>query len=425
MTVSTHRLTKDISLSVIGTDKFKSGLLTLTLSLPLSAKSSVYNMLLAGILKRGNEKYRSLADINRRLDELYDSSLDIRSSRLGKNLSLVLSSDMLEGKFIPDGTDTLDGVLEVMEETLLHPLLEDGLFPIAVFEQEKRFLLDAINASSNNTRSYASLRLAELMMAQDKEYPTLEEMKDILATVNRKALTEYFFNTVLHSPVHFFYIGAEDTATLSEKLLSRFASWRALPFTPVMPYAEPICELRHGSEKMSVNQGKLALGFKTGSCIGKGDAHYAVILFNEIFGGSPASKLFMNVRERLSLCYYCSSSYNQYMGTLTVSSGIDPSNRAVAEAAILSELEDIRNGKISDTELHAAKASIANSFRQFLDNPYDLQSYYGNRAFFGFEEDMETVSRKIALLTATDVAAVAKRTVLDSIFYIEGVNDGE
>ena len=172
---------------------------------------------------------------------------------------------------------------------------------------------------------------------------------------------------------------------------------------------------------MSVSQGKLALGFRLNAVAdGQSNLHYAALMFNEIFGGSPASKLFLNVREKMSLCYYCSSSYDRYTGTMTVSSGIENKNKETVQKAILSELNDIKNKKISSTELDAAKKSLLNGYRQIEDNPYDLQSYYANRAFFGFCEDIELAKSKIISVTVDDISNIAAETVCDSVFSVEG-----
>ena len=427
MILSKVKLTDSIGLSYISTDRFKSGILSLTIPLPLSAKGSAYAMLLAGILKRGTEKYPDITSLNRRLDELYASSLDIRSARIGKNLALILTADMLDDCYISDECDVLDGLCELCEETLLRPRTENGIFPLSIFEQEKRFLLDSINASVNNTRAYASVRLAEMMLANDEEFPTIEELKEIINGIDSKDLTEYFFNTVLSSPIEAFYIGNTPIETVAGKLTARFSGWKStFGFTPVLPVAEPLCNYRRISEKMPVSQGKLAMGFKVGVCIGDRDnRHFTAILLNEIFGGSAMSKLFMNVREKLSLCYYCSSNYNQYMGTLTVSSGIDNKNLELVQSAILSELKDICDGKISDAEFHAAKKALENSYKQIYDSAYDLQSFYGNRSFFGFNEEIDIVKDSISKISKEDVCALAKNITLDSVFYVEASGDGE
>ena len=163
------------------------------------------------------------------------------------------------------------------------------------------------------------------------------------------------------------------------------------------------------------------MGFRTGVCAsGENDDCYVAMVLNELFGGSPASKLFMNVREKMNLCYYCSSSYNRYTGNLSVSSGIEVSRRAVAEKAILEQWEALRRGEISDTEFHAAKTSLRNAYRQIYDNPFELQSFYGNRALFGLTDDIETASEKMERVTKEEVVSLAKRVVCDTVFFVEG-----
>ena len=422
MTPNRLRIADNIELSTIRTEKFKSELLTLTVSLPLTKKNIAYNMLLTSVLKRGTESYPSIAELNRRLDELYSSSLDIKSARLGKNLTLTISADILDSRYIPDHTDVLGGILDIIAETVYKPNFTDGLFPVSIIEQEKKFLVESLNSIINNTRSYASTRLSELMFRNDPEFPTIEELKDIVSSITSEELTVFHRDIWSYAPLRLFYVGNTDTSILTKEILSRFPSWsvhNGIP--PVLPYAEPICEYSSVTEKLPVSQGKLAIGFKTGIRIAPNDdRQYAMIVLNEIFGGSAASKLFMNVREKLSLCYYCASNYDRYTGVITVSSGVENQNRQIAEKAIFSELEDIKNGNISDTELDAAKKSLLNGYRQIDDNPYDLQSYFSNREFFGLSEDIEFVKSKILKVSVSDISEIAANILCDSVFFVEG-----
>ena len=427
MILSKVSVSDGIDLSLLKTDKFKSGIFTFRVSVPYTARNAVLGQLLSCVLKRGTSSYPDLASLSRRLDELYASSADLRCAKLGKNLILTVTSDIIDQKYVPDSTDLLGGVLEIVYETLTCPHLENGYFPEKIFEQEKRFLTSDIDAAVNNTRAYAGIRLNELMFASDPEYLTIEHTKEILKEIDNKALTDFFNDHVKCAPISVFYVGSLDGEFIKSKLIEQFGDRGfSNAVSPCMPYAEPVLELRSKEEKMPVSQGKLALGFKTSAVISEdGDKHYALMLMNEIFGGSPASKLFMNVREKMGLCYYCSSHYNQYSGILTVSSGIDSSNRKKAQKAILKELENIRDGKISDVEIHAAKASLENSYRQLFDNPYDLQSSYGNKKFFGFTDSIEVSLSKVLGITKAQVAEVAKTVVLDSVFFVEGNKDGE
>ena len=422
MTPNRFTVADNIELTAITTDKFKSELLTLTVNLPLTKQNIAYNMLLTSVLKRGTKNYPSITALNRRLDELYSSSLDIKSSRLGKNLTLTVLADMLDRRYVPDGTDVLGGVLDVMAETITHPNMENGLFPHAIIEQEKKFLTESLDSIVNNTRGYASTRLSELMFKNDPEFPTIEELKDAVSSITDKTLSEFFFQIRSLSSLRAFYVGNTAPESIAKEIRSRFSPWLVASSTkPVLPYPEPVCDFVSITEKMPVSQGKLAMGFKLNECISESDGRqYAAIVLNEIFGGAASSKLFMNVREKLSLCYYCSSSYDRYTGTLTVSSGIENKNQKTVQKAILSELEDIKNGKISNTELDAAKKSLLNGYNQIADNPYDLQSYFASRAFFGFTEDIDRAKRKIGEVTVSDVSRVAQGIICDSVFFVEG-----
>ena len=427
MTPYKVKIAENIELSAIKTDKFKSELLTFSVTLPLTKKNIAYNMLLTSTLKRGTESYPSLKALNRRLDELYSSSLDIKSSRLGKNLVLTVLTDMLDQRYIPDGTDVLGGVLDIIAEALSYPNMSNGLFPSSIVEQEKKFLIESLDSIVNNTRSYASTRLSEQMFKNDPEFPTVEELKEIVLSITDKSLTDFFANIKGFSPLCVFYVGNSSYESLAKEIVARFAPWTVKENTEIVfPYPEPVCEYTSFTKKMPVSQGKLSIGFKTNVCISENDdRQYAAIVLNEIFGGSASSKLFFNVREKMSLCYYCSSSYDRYTGALTVSSGIENKNKDIALRAILSELDDIKKGKISETELDSAKKSLLNGYRQIEDNPYDMQSYFANRAFFGFTEDLERAKRKICEVAVEDISAIAAEIVCDSVFFVEGTANSE
>ena len=101
---------------------------------------------------------------------------------------------------------------------------------------------------------------------------------------------------------------------------------------------------------MEVTQGKLSMGFSCGS-----DDMPALLLGNTLFGGSSNSKLFLNVREKLSLCYYASSMYHRQKGIITVSSGIEFQNYQRAYDEILSQLAAVQNGELEEWELASAR----------------------------------------------------------------------
>jgi predicted Zn-dependent peptidase len=192
--------------------------------------------------------------------------------------------------------------------------------------------------------------------------------------------------------------------------------------TTVIPCAE---QVRRIDESLEVGQGHLLLGFRTEKSI-RDPENYANVVLNELLGASPTSKLFMNVREKLSLCYHCSSSYNARRGTVTVLCALSGVNRQCAEEEILHQVEEIRQGRFTDVELVAAKQSLLNTYRQAEDSPTALESIYFGRALMAICDTLEDSRRQIGAVSREDVIAAARRLSLDTVYFLDGIlGEGE
>ena len=190
MTLQTSVISDSIRLSAISTDRFKTGILTFTLTIPLSSKNFAYNTLLAGVMRRGTEHYPSLSALNKRLDELYATSIEIRSSQNAKNLSLIITAEFLDDRYIIDDCNVLSGVLDVISDLIFHPLLKNGAFLPDIVAQEKRIALDYLNSEINNTRLYALKRCHEKMHRFEDDYPTTERLKCHIENADEKSVYE-------------------------------------------------------------------------------------------------------------------------------------------------------------------------------------------------------------------------------------------
>ncbi len=420
MTLLKTDVSESISLSSIYTDKFKSGMLTFSLYLPLTPKNYLYNLVLAGVCRRGSDKFPSMAAINRQLDSLYAASVDIQTTIQGETLVFTVSAEMLEERFILDGTDVSGGVIDVIADILLHPVRHSDVFPYDIVMSERGFVKDSLEAEINNTRVYAATRLKEIMCRNTESFPTLKYLLEEIDSVTSDALTAHYSRLISSAPMCVFYIGAEDAHSIAKKLVCAFRDFsgtRSLSFPAPAPSKKT--EFSFVSEDMPVNQGKLAMGFRTGVCLGNGD-YPAAIMLNEIFGASPASKLFMNVREKMSLCYYCSSSYSLLSGGLYVSSGIESKNRELVTEAVLSQLDEIRKGNVSDAELCAARKSLEYSYVQIYDSPFSLAAFYSGREIAGVKETVEECKERILSVTCDRICEMANATVHDTSFFING-----
>ena len=413
-------LCEGVSLSSITTDKFKTGLISFSVTLESDKPLSPYALLLTELLQRATESYPRKALLQKKLDELYSASVSIRCTKAGKNRIFNFCAEVLDNSYTTDGTDVADEVCGVLYELMLRPLFnESGLFDKESVEQEKRRVAAYLRSAINNPSRYATIRLSEMLRRDDDTLMTLEEMIEAVEACDAVTLTEFYRKSLTERPIDVFYIGSLSHSDIGSRVASCLsahtsgAASAVLPRCSVYPEREP----QRKEEKMPISQARLCLGFRS-DVLPDSEDYYAMVIFNELFGGSPASKLFLNVREKLSLCYSCASYYNPTTGSIRVTAGISSKNRDVAESAILKEFENIKNGKISERELICAKNSVANSYREIYDCPVDIASFYLNRKSFGVECTIDECREKLSQISCADIVRVANRIKLDSVYFL-------
>ncbi|MCQ2420996.1 MAG: insulinase family protein, partial [Clostridia bacterium] len=170
---------------------------------------------------------------------------------------------------------------------------------------------------------------------------------------------------------------------------------------------------------MDVTQGKLSMGFRTGCTMR--DADYpAMLMMNTIFGGGISSKLFVHVREEMSLCYYAGSALDAHKGVMMVNSGIEFDQFETARDEILHQLDACREGDISDYEFDSAKGYLLSDLKAGMDSPGRLDEFYLSRSLMGLDESMEDLAARIRTVTKQQVMDAANRVKLDTVFFLEG-----
>ena len=415
-----------IAFNILPSDKFKTNYFDFNFILPLHAKTASLNALLPAVLRRGCASYPTMSDLNKKLDSLYAASLTSKNYKRGENQIFGFSSNFLKNSMLPDQQDLLSEVLGVIAEVLYHPISLSNAFRKDYVDSEKRNLLDALGAQMNNKGNYAVLRCYE-EMCRNEAY-SVNELGDThsIAEITPESLFLHYCDVLQNARIELFFMGVCDENKLVSDLKSIFRNKVRkpipLPGTEVIRFAGRVKEV---TEEMDVAQGKLSLGFRTGIAL-SGEQNYAVFtLFNEIFGGSPTSKLFENVREKLSLCYYCRSMPEAHKGTMVVTSGIEVENKQKAQDEIQKQLDLVKAGSISDEELSNAKKSIANTYRELEDDPAALCSWYLSRILAGDQSRPEDIIASVEKASVGDVAAVAQNIALDTVYFLKGTgNDG-
>ncbi len=415
-------ITDSVNLFSIQTDKFKTGIIAFTIAMPAGKLHSPYSLILAKMLERATKSYPSRIALSRRVDDLYVSSTDIRRIGFGKNILFSFSAEMLDEKYCKKSANVTRDICALLKEYILSPLFdEDGLFPEEAFEQEKRRSASALRAIINSPGAYASLRLSELLRRDDPDTLSFEETIEAVERCDRYTLTKFYKENISCRPIDVYYVGSLSHEKMADKLCEVLGEYRATKKEELIALLADNAPRQtvHKNETMPLSQGRLGIGFRSDIRMGDED-YYAALLFDELFGGSPSSKLFVNVREKRSLCYSCGSNYSSTTGNVTASAGISPKNRNITEQAILIEFENIKAGKITKNEFAASKNSLLNSIRETYDSPIDILEYYLYSNTANVNLSLDEHLARVSLLKKEDVVRVANRTVLDCIYFLCG-----
>ena len=409
-----------VRLHAMQTDKFKTGCFSVNFRRPHSKKDAALDALLPSVLLRGTERHPDIRSISMRLDELYGATFGTLVRLKGEVKLTGFYADFIEDDFLPEGETVFAPMLDFLEEVLYHPCLQDGCFPESSVEGEKQNLINAIEASLNDKRTYASLRLRSLM-CEGEAYgvPRLGCAEDV-RQITPELLYRHYCEVLAGSQIEIFYAGRrspEEAAAQFRRVFAGREPERAVPVsTTVHPAAAQVREI---SEEMDVTQGKLAIGLHTG-ILGTDADYPALLLLNAVYGSSMTSKLFVNVREKLSLCYYASSAIEKNKGIMLISSGIDFAQYETAKNAILGELEACRRGDISEEELESARLAVLSALRAALDAPARLDDYYiGNAVAGGCT--IEELLERVATLKKEDLVRAAQRITTDTVYFLKGV----
>jgi len=420
-----NKVISGIKTCLIPSRKFKTNSICISFIAPLSERDASLNALMCNVLRRGSAAYPSLTDLNIRLEELYGASLFTQVRKKGDYQLLTFGVDFLDNSLALSGENLFYDAAELLFGLILEPYLPGGCFDSDYVESEKTNLIDYIKAKINDKRAYAVSRCYELMCAGEPFGLDEHGKTDIVAAIDPYALYEHYRSFVSDAPMVVCCVGRYDERVLA-KMLSRFKSGTRGNLPVAKPEKKRPALVREFTDNMDVEQAKLSMGFRSSvTCSDGADAVAALSLFNAVFGGSPHSKLFENVRERLSLCYYCASRPERFKGTMMVYSGVEDKNIALAREEILRQLGEIRNGNVSDAEFDAAVKTQINAYKSALDSPASMEDFYVSQLIAGDTSTIEEMSERIAAVTKERVFEVARGMALDTVYVLRGAKGGD
>ena len=417
--MTTTTIYPGITLRCFPDSRFKQGALSLQFVRPMSREEAALNALLPAVLLRGSRNYPDIRAITGRLDDFYGASVGNIVRRIGDYQTTGLYCGFIDDRFALAGDAILAPMAAFVKELLLDPALENGVFRADFVEGEKKNLIATIEAERNDKRAYANNQMMRLLCREDSfGIPRLGEKEDV-AAVTPEALYAHYRKVLAESRVELFYVGAARPETVEGLARDIFQdierNYVNLPAQTGFHWVVPGDQ----TETLEVAQGKLAMGFVSPITL-RDRGFVAMQLLNLIFGAGMTSKLFMNVREKLSLCYDIGSGYHGAKGLLTVSAGIDCKDKDRVVTEILTQLEDCKAGRITEAELEAAKQAMYSSIRNIHDTPGAIEGFYGSSALSGMFLTPEEYRDAVENAAVSDVMEAARTVTLHTTYFLKG-----
>lgn len=397
--------------------RFKTTLLSFNFYLPLKKETTASFALLPFILTSCSDKYPDFSKLNYKLSKLYGAQLDASTEKYGDYQLLKMKISVINDRYSLDDESLVSRACELLLGLIFEPSVKNEAFLDADVEREKRKAIEHIKSEYSEKRIYAKTRLIEEMYKNEPyglaKCGTVEEVSAITGSALYGAWKQMLKSAYIRVHV----VGEALPAGLFEGITERFSDLKrenitdckkSMPTVAVAKYQEIVdCD--------SVNQGKLCLGFSS-EMYGNDDQTLPLMVMADIFGGGPYSRLFSNVREKQSLCYYCSASATRIKGLITVESGVEAQNAEKAKEEILKQLGIVKRGGFKNFEFESSIKSICDSFKTYCDSPSTLDSWYSVKVNNDVLYTPEETAEMVAKVTKEQVVAAAKGVKLHTVY---------
>lgn len=409
----TIQIKPGVRLHIAATDKFKTNYIGFTFHRPLSAKEVTVNSLLSAVMPRGCKSYPDTASLNKRFDELYGADMTSLVRKKAESQLLCFSFEFANERYISDDVHLFNDVSDLAKELIF----DHSPFDTEHVAQEKENLRTLIMSVFNDKRTYAQIRMIE-EMCKDEPYGILDigRIEDI-PKITAETLDSHYKNVILHSPLDIFFVGNAQKDEITALINSLTGSMTVTEPMPTVKVIKSAKQIKNVVQHEKITQAKLSMGFRTSVSASEGDT-YALTVYNAIFGGGPYSRLFNNVREKMSLCYYVSSRTDRFKGIMSVNAGIECDKFEVARDAILEQEQIVRTGAFSDDELESAKLGLVDALRGISDSQRRLEDFCLGQLMSGSNDGLSEYIDGIMSVTRERVIEAAKDVQLDTVYLL-------
>ena len=414
---------RGIKTHMIETNKFKTNLFAIFLSVPLNRESVTQNALIPAVLRRGTANLKTQEEISIALENMYGATLDCGVEKTGDNQTLKFYLETLNDTFLPEQENLSKKAIELLLDVVFNPLTENGNLKKEYVDSEKKTIKRLIEGKIDNKDMYAYNRCIEEMYKNKPyglyKYGYIEDLDKL----DEKNLYEDYKKLLNEAKIDIFVSGNFGNDDIIDVINENINIVNLKPRedkhiinTEEKEKKEKV-EVQTIQEPKDVTQGKLVIGLDIDFY--EPDSKYAMCLYNVILGESATSKMFQNVREKAGLAYSARSTYVRQKNNIFIRAGIEISNYEKAVNIIKEQLEDMKNGKFTEEDIENAKKYMVAGIKTVQDEQDSEITYYMGQELSGKLIYFEDYINKINDVTREQIDQIAKNININTIYFLK------
>lgn len=379
---------------------------------------------LASLMAKSSKSYPTQKDIEKYLNSLYGANFDVNIEKLGDLYNLEFRIEFVNKKFIPSKEELLEKILLFLKEMIYNP----AQWTQDVFKREKDFILQRINERKDEKLKYGIQR-AEELLCKDEPFGTyLYGEEDVVKNLSLKDIKDAY-STLINDSITVIVSGNLDGYDSIDSEIEKIFKQYDKNFNTNIENLKYNIKRQENykyeevKEIQDTTQSVLSLGLRIKECTPKD--FYVLNVYNAILGTTPSSKLFQNVREKESLAYTVRSRYYRFKDIIVIYAGINKENYKKALDVIKIQLEDMKNGNITDIEFKSARDSLLADLIEWKDSKVAMAKMKLSNliAFKDADISIDQMREEIKNVKIEDVINISKKIEVEKVFLLGGEID--
>lgn len=405
-------------LHMIKTNKFKTINVKIVFSRPIKKEEITIRNFLSDMLVYSTKEYDTNKKLSIKMQDLYAMNIFSSSYRLGNLYNTDINAIFLKEKYTEEGM--FEKSLELLKEVIFNPNVKNKMFDNTSFNIVKDIVLSQIKSVRENLRKYSLIKMLETMGKNEVFSYRAFGYIDDLENITRDNLYEYYLEFINKSKVDIYILGDIDFEK-TKKIISNLFKFNTIKMKNqniLIEHKKIRKSIKEEKEELNISQSKLSIGCKIKD-INSFERNYVLPIYSMILGGGSSSKLFTNVREKNSLCYYISASGNKLDNILFITSGISCSNYKKCIRLIKEELKNMQKGKFSEEDIEKAKIQYITMLDELWEDPLQIISFYYSMEILN-KDSYEERKKNINLVKYDDIKKISNNIFVDTIFLLKG-----